>query len=405
MILSRKEQIARALQQAGLDALVCALPKNVLMLSGYWPVVGTGVAVAARPGDVHLLIPEDEKQFAQGCRATTIETFKPGSLDEITTASDAVVAPLSHVLKQFLKSGVRIGHEHGGDSEPASYSAMHLYQGALRDVIGRALPSANTVSADDVIRNLLSIKDEDEQNATATACRIAGHAFQAATATLRPGITEVEAAANIQTHFAAALRSFPSVQRAEAFIYVMSGQNSFKAHAAFAHSSTKMLEPGDLVLVHCNSFANGFATDITRTFSLGAPDERRQAMYQAIFVAREAAFGTLSPGTKARDVDHAARSVLDDRGCGRYVLHSTGHGVGFGAISPNALPRIHPKSDDVLEPGMVFNIEPAIYIEGYGGMRHCDMVAITETGFKLLTDFQNHPENLVVHADTRRASQ
>jgi Xaa-Pro aminopeptidase len=95
-------------------------------------------------------------------------------------------------------------------------------------------------------------------------------------------------------------------------------------------------------------------------------------------------------------VDHAARSVLAERGFAADFLHSTGHGVGFGAISPNALPRIHPKSDDVLEPGMVFNVEPAIYIEGYGGIRHCDMVAVTESGFKLLTPFQSALDDLLL---------
>ena len=67
--------------------------------------------------------------------------------------------------------------------------------------------------------------------------------------------------------------------------------------------------------------------------------------------------------------------------------HSTGHGVGFAAADPNALPRVHPASPDVLEKGMTFNIEPAIYIEGVGGMRHCDVVACTNVGTNVLTDF------------------
>jgi len=66
-----------------------------------------------------------------------------------------------------------------------------------------------------------------------------------------------------------------------------------------------------------------------------------------------------------------------------------GHGIGFAAISANARPRIHPASDEILETGMTFNIEPSIYIEGYGGARHCDMVAVTSNGMELLTDFQN----------------
>jgi Xaa-Pro aminopeptidase len=91
---------------------------------------------------------------------------------------------------------------------------------------------------------------------------------------------------------------------------------------------------------------------------------------------------------KGAEVDAAARNVLRERGFGPQFKHGTGHGVGYSAISANAKPRIHPRSEDTLEPGMTFNIEPAIYFEGYGGIRHCDLVTITESGFELLTPFQ-----------------
>ena len=91
----------------------------------------------------------------------------------------------------------------------------------------------------------------------------------------------------------------------------------------------------------------------------------------------------------AADVDAAARDVLKMRGFGPQFKHSTGHGVGFSAIDANAKPRLHPKSEDTLEAGMVFNVEPAIYFEGYGGMRHCDMVAVTDSGAEVLTPFQS----------------
>jgi Xaa-Pro dipeptidase len=79
--------------------------------------------------------------------------------------------------------------------------------------------------------------------------------------------------------------------------------------------------------------------------------------------------------------------VLKSHGFGDAFKHATGHGVGFAAADANALPRIHPKSPDILKTGMTFNIEPAIYIEEIGGMRHCDVVACTDSGAELLTDF------------------
>jgi Xaa-Pro aminopeptidase len=95
-------------------------------------------------------------------------------------------------------------------------------------------------------------------------------------------------------------------------------------------------------------------------------------------------------------VDHAARSILGAQGFDKQFSHSTGHGIGFAAIAHNARPRIHPKSEEQLQPGMVFNLEPAVYIEGWGGVRHCDMVAFTESGVEVLTPFQSRVEDLII---------
>ncbi len=102
------------------------------------------------------------------------------------------------------------------------------------------------------------------------------------------------------------------------------------------------------------------------------------------------------PGAKASDVDRRAREAMRSRGFGEAFSHPAGHGVGFAAIDHDALPRIHPKSEETLEPGMVFNIEPAAYFEGEGGIRHCNMVAVTETGAELLTPFLSVIEDLIV---------
>jgi Xaa-Pro aminopeptidase len=136
---------------------------------------------------------------------------------------------------------------------------------------------------------------------------------------------------------------------------------------------------------------DGHWTDITRTYCLGRIDDRKQEMYDAMFAARGAALAAIRPGVRASDIDAAARNILKDKGFGDAFKHGAGHGVGFCAINHTALPRLHPASADVLAEGMVFNIEPAIYIDGYGGMRHCDMVLVTPDGHELLTLFQERP--------------
>ena len=125
--------------------------------------------------------------------------------------------------------------------------------------------------------------------------------------------------------------------------------------------------------MHCNSYNGGFWTDITQMFCVGEPDAGQSVIIDAVLEASKNAFHAVRPGIQASVVDRAAREVLESHGFGKEFKHATGHGVGFAAINHNARPRIHPLSDDLLEAGMVFNIEPAVYIPGQGGMRHCNM--------------------------------
>src|SRR5205823_5338313 len=144
----------------------------------------------------------------------------------------------------------------------------------------------------------------------------------------------------------------------------MSGPNAARAGRAYARSRATRLRDGDLVLLHCNSYAEGYWTDITRTYSLGAAGAVNRRMFAAVLEARAAALATIRAGVRAADVDAAARRTLEAHGFGDAFTHQTGHGVGFAAINHDARPRLHPRSPDILDVGMVFNVEPAIYVAG-----------------------------------------
>ncbi len=399
----RSERVQQVLSKARLDALACALPKNVLLLSGYWPVIGTSAAIAFADGSVELIVPEDEADLAARGRATRIHPFKPASLDRLTTASEAIIDPLRKAGEKIGNSK-RIGIEQGEESEPASYAATHLYQGSFSRALAQAVSGATCVDAGEILRTLRAVKTKREIDCIRLACLLTRQALEA-NRKLLPGITELQAAELFRAAFKLNQPNFRDVQRAEAFFWAMSGANSVLAHGAYARSRAKPLEWGDLVLVHCNTCTDGYWTNVTRTYSIGQLHDRRNGMYSAILAAREAAFQAIRPGARAAAVDYAARHVLEKAGFGGEFKHSTGHGVGFGAISPNALPRIHPKSDDLLEPGMVFNVEPAIYIDGFGGIRHCDMVAVTGAGFELLTDFQTSVHELILNPEPASSAQ
>lgn len=394
--LERIDRIVRALGEAQVDGLICTLPVYVLLLTGYWPVVGASVALITRSGEVQLLAPEDEKDLARKSWADRVRYFNPASLDELRSAEDAIREPLRQAAAELKIEHARIGYEHGPASEPASYAAMNLYGASILDVFREVIPGAAFLPQDDLLARLASVKTPAEVDCIQRTCAIAERAFWRGSARLQPGMTEIEVAGVFRMYLGVEGTGRSGIDRADGFAFCMSGPNSAKAYGAYARSRDRKVTRADLLLVHCNSYADGYWSDITRTYSLGRIDEKKERMYEAVLLARRAALEAIRPGAKASHVDNAARELLTQRGFGKQFPHATGHGVGFSSISHNARPRLHPKSPEVLETGMVFNVEPAIYVEGFGGVRHCDVVAVTAKGAKVLSAFQSRIEDLVL---------
>jgi Xaa-Pro dipeptidase len=393
--MKRDEERARrntqALKNSGLDAFVCALPANVLLLAGYWPVIATSIALAMHDGRITLLVPEDELALAREGWADTVFGYRTGSLEELKNIAEIVSIELRKTAPDL--DGKKLGFESSVASVPVPYAAVTIFGWAIPDVLIGAFPSAKLIAAGDMLARLASTLTPGEIERVRTACRIAEEAYSHAAQNLKRGMTETDAAAAFRAPLSTAGNG---VGRADGSMFCMSGENSYQASAAYQRSRSRRLRGGDLALVHCNSYVDGFWTDITRTYCLGEPDERQIEMYVAIFAALDASFDAIGTGVAAAEVDRAARDVLRERGFEKEFVHGLGHGVGFVAIDHGASPRLHPASPDRLKTGMVFNIEPAIYIKGYGGMRHCDMIAVTETGAELLTPFQRDIGSMIL---------
>ncbi len=394
----RHSRIVSLLREANLDAFICSLPSHVLLLSGYWPVMGNTVAIFTSDGRVHLLTPEDEAQAAEMSSPAERTTFQPGSLAAITSSQEAIVAPLQGAIRSLGLERARIGAEMGASMQPAAYLALHIYGDILRGALRSVFSGLKITPADALFDQMEGVKTDYEMEKIRTSCRIAELAFTTAAPRMAAGMHETEVAALFESAFAgASARQTPAPGgRSYAFFFCMSGPNSARAYAAYAQTRGRKLERGDLVMIHCNSCVDGYWTDLTRTYTLQEPDRKQMAMRQAILMARSAAFRAIGAGVRAADVDNAAREVLVSHGFGAAFKHATGHGVGFSAANHNALPRLHPKSQDVLRPGAAFNVEPAIYFDSYGGMRHCDMAGVSPGGVETLTDFQTDADSLTL---------
>ncbi len=378
--VERIERLQDAMREAGLDVLAVGLPSNVLLLSGYFPVAGTAFAILTRDGELTLFAPEDERELTESRSSDRTVYYHPDGIG---------------ALRREIRSAVSLdrmvtGFECGETFEPASYIAMHLYQTSIVEL----LEGAVLRPASDLLARAKSVVTPIELDRLRRACRIAQTAFERGGARLAPGLKETEAAEAFRAPLATVGTGFEGVCRSDGLVSCMSGPHSADAWGAFARSRAREIEVSDFALVHCNSHADGYWTDITRTWCMEPAGDRQCRMLEAVFGARQAALEAIRPGVRAADVDAAARGVMTSRGFGAEFKHSTGHGVGFAAIDHHARPRISAGSAERLEAGMVFNIEPAAYVEGFGGVRHCDMVAVTETGSELLTPFQCRIEEL-----------
>jgi Xaa-Pro aminopeptidase len=239
--------------------------------------------------------------------------------------------------------------------------------------LAAALHGVELVPLRGVVEGLRAIKDAWEVARVRQALTIADRALASSTHRLA-GATENAVAARLQT----AIRreggdeeSFPTI--------VASGPRSALPHGL---PTDRLIGGGDLVVIDYGVRYKGYCCDLTRTYSPLKWDRRSKRIYQVVLEAQRAALAAIKPGAKASDVDAAARGVIDRAGYGKFFGHGTGHGVG---LEVHERPTISPRSGDILKPGMIFTVEPGIYIEHFGGVRIEDMVLVKDKGMEILS--------------------
>lgn len=234
------------------------------------------------------------------------------------------------------------------------------------------LPNAKRTFSDETIGSLRMRKDDDEYRLLKENALINDRAMQAGFAAIRPGLSELELAAAIRAHYA-------TEGAQPQFSIVGSGQNG-----AFPHHATgdRILAEGDAIVIDIGGRKDGFPSDMTRMAVIGHPPEGYNEVHAIVENAVQAALTAAKPGVKAKKVDAAAREVIAKAGYGQYFVHRTGHGLGIEVHEP---PYITATSETVLDEGMVFSIEPGIYLPGRFGVRLEDIVILRADGPEILS--------------------
>ena len=225
-----------------------------------------------------------------------------------------------------------------------------------------------------VLEAVRALKEPAEIELITKAVAISDAAIAHAAAVLRAGISELELAWEIEKY----MREYGS-QALPFEVIVAAGPNSALPHA---QPSEYRIKAGEPVIIDIGAKVGGYASDLTRTLCAGEADAQFKLIYNTVLAAQQAAEEHIAPGMTGHEADSYARVIIQDAGYGTQFGHGLGHGVGMAI---HEFPRLGTNSTDVLAPGMVFTVEPGIYLPAWGGVRIEDTVLLTESGIEVLS--------------------
>ena len=348
----RLENLRNKLEEKALDAILISAPENRRYISGFTGSAGYLVVSRER-----AVLATDFRYVEQaGNQSPDFEVTKVGS-------------DWAWLMEQLGATGVKkLGFE-GHQMTVATYQQITK---ALEEQSSEDRP--NFVSTTGIVENLRSVKDAEELALLQKAIDVADAAMEAVSPNIQPGETEREVAWKLEKamrELGADSLSFDTI--------VAAGPNGAMPH----HMPTDMaIQPGEPIVIDMGAKVGGYCSDITRTVCIGDQDETFRKVYDIVLGAQLTAIATVQAGMNGGDADDLSRSVIAEAGYGENFGHSLGHGVG---LVIHEHPRVSPKAENTLEKGMVFTVEPGIYLSGWGGVRIEDVVILQDAGARVLS--------------------
>ena len=382
----RRRRVREALAAKGLDALICRLPENVVLLSGVYPIIGQTAVVFPVAGEPALVIPVQEEYLADRAGIGDVRPYECWRLGD-PSPTDSLRKLLGQVCADRGLSDRAVGYE----DDYASFAPPQLsaesppltgeWVALLHEVVG-----AQPRPAAELLYALRARKTPLEIERIRLANEVACMGLETFKAEARPGRSEAEVGAAIERTILAEGVGFGGARSARGWAQVTSGPRT-ETMWYYPVSSDRRIADGDLVIVELGVVVDGYWSDLTRTVVAGHASDRQREIYDAVSQAQAADLAACRPGARGDEVDAVGRRVLKSAGLGEYFIHHTGHGIGFRYHEP--YPWIHPDSRQTLAEGNVHSLEPGVYIPGFGGLRLEDDVLETEGGAGSLskTDF------------------
>jgi Xaa-Pro dipeptidase len=368
--------------EAGLDALVCRLPENVLMLSGYWPLIGMSFLIMPAQGRPVVVLPRSEEREA---KEELWEAERATYLYGVLGGADPYEAVAAVIVEKLGSDAKRVGFEGGFESVAPPWNAGEpsISAAATLAMLERSVGRHVLVDATDLLYALRARKTGAEQEGIRRASEIAALGLRTFQETADRGRSGVDLVAHVELAVMLRGTGFRGARRVRAFAQVSTGmEETSLAYRPAVVSTLRPLVGGDPAVLELAVVADGFWADRTRSVVVGKPTARQRAAHEAVREAKRAAIARVRPGARAADVDEAARSVMRGAGFEREFLHITGHGLGFRYHEP--VPVIAPGATTILEEGMVHSVEPGAYAPDIGGIRLEDDILVTPDGAEIL---------------------
>lgn len=353
-MMVRVEKLRKKMQEENLDSFLVTSPYNLRYLTNFTGT--TGLAV----------ITLDKAFFITDFRYTEQAANQAQGFEIIKN-----VGPIFDEVADLVK------RENLNALAFEETTVSFLEYSVLEEII-----NAELIPVSGMIEELREVKDEEEIAIIEKACSIADMAYDHILKMIRPGMTEIEVANQVDFY----MRSLGATSVSFDTI-VASGLRSAMPHGV---ASEKVIEQGDLITLDFGCYYQGYVSDMTRTFAMGDPGEKLKEIYQIVLDAQLAVLDAAKPGLTGIQLDAVARDYITKYGYGEAFGHSTGHGIG---LEIHEGPNVSSRAEKQFVPGNVITDEPGIYLPGIGGVRIEDDLLITKDGNRVLT---HSPKELII---------
>ena len=365
MTSARLEKLNASLRTSGLDAVALNPGPTLTYLTGlHFHLMERPVVLLVAPGQVPALVLPQLEMLKVEQIPYSVQAFAYG---ENPSEWEAVFRNATQALALDTRtgtSGKRIG------VEPRQMRLLEFRY------VKSSAPEADYPDASNVLGPLRLRKDRNEIAAMRKAVKVAQNALEDTIPLIKIGMTEKELAAELVVQ----LLKHGSEPELPFAPIVSGGPNSANPHAS---PTERKLQAGDLLVIDYGATADGYISDLTRTFAVGQVEPEYEKIHKIVQEANAAGRAAGKPGVPCAAVDKAARDVIESAGYGQYFTHRTGHGIG---MEGHEEPYMRGDNMQLLEPGMAYTVEPGIYLPGRNGVRVEDNVVVTETGSESLSD-------------------